>query len=348
MIYIIEEADKPGITAEHIDSAESTITDEEDRMLVIANPPTNESNVVNRLLESEKWETLQYPSWESHNVQHPEDKIGGLVELSEIKENWEEWNAESWPGLDKAIGETANRTDLDTRWYRRRAGRVPPAASESWRPFNTSDVEAAYNRAVESSEGINTFAIDVARSSDNTVGTAKSESELQVKYARQGTDHVTQKEELTDLLFELSSPEIVVDAVGEGSGLADELNDVFASVTRFSNGMKPREETEYYNAWAEALAAFGDFLDNGGSFNDRHLYEEAMTAARVVEFSTKSLTSRGGDVIKATSKDKIKERLGHSPDYLDSAIMSVWLDEVGTGHNIVRRKGSKTRKRSVR
>jgi hypothetical protein len=342
MVYIVEEADKPGVTHEHIDSAESTLTDEGDRMLVIANPPVDETNVVSDLMDSEKWHTLQYASWESHNVQHPDDRIEGLVDKSELRENWEEWNAEAWPGLDDAISQTADRTDLDKRWYRRRAGRIPPEASETWRPFAPKDVEAAYNRASDGGD-CESFAIDVARSGDNTVGTGKHGDELRVHYARQGNNHVAQKEELTDTLYGLSSPEICVDAVGEGSGLADELSDRFASVERYSNGMKPRQESEYYDAWAEALAAFGEFLDSGGSFSDRHIYKEAMAAARTVEFSTKALTSRGGDVIQATSKSEIKDRLGHSPDYLDSAIMAVWLatTEAQTG-TVTRRSARAT------
>jgi hypothetical protein len=337
MIYVIEEADKPGITHDHIDSAESTLTDEDDRMLVIANPPVDETNVVSDLMDSDKWHTMQFASWESHNVQHPDDKIPGLVDLSEIRENWEEWNGEQWPGLDSAIAQTEERTDLDKRWYRRRAGRMPPEAADTWRPFSVADVEAAHNRAVEPTERPQTFAIDVARSGDNTVATGKHGPELRTHYARQGTNHVTQKEELKDLLYTLGSPEIAVDAVGEGSGLADELADDFARVERFSNGMKPRQEREYYDAWAEALDLFGEFLDNGGAITDKHLYEEAIAAARSVEFSTRSLTSRGGDVIEATSKATIKERLGHSPDYLDSALMANWLDMSEPQTNVTRR-----------
>jgi hypothetical protein len=140
----------------------------------------------------------------------------------------------------------------------------------------------------------------------------------------------------------------VVDAVGEGSGLADELADRFASVERYSNGMKPRQESEYYDAWAEALAAFGEFLDSGGSFSDRHIYKEAMAAARTIEFETRALTSRGGDVIEATSKSEVKDRLGHSPDYLDAALMAVWHAETESGATVTYRNGNRARSGTTR
>jgi len=373
VVYLIEEADKPGVTAEHIDSARSTLGDD-DHILVIANPPTDETNVVADLMQNPEWHRLQFPTWESRNARVDrgicgKDKIGGIAGLSKMQSDWAEYHDSAWPGIERVIevsspyltpsGEPTTREweaaretkptevvgreglykqsvdplpnpefrdDLHTKWYKRRAGVMPADSAEKWRPFTIADVEAAYNRPTNGSEHPQTFAIDVARSGDDTVGSGKHNDEIRIHYARQGTNHVAQKNELTDILFDLNSPEIAVDAVGEGSGLADELDNRFARVVRFSNGMNPRQETEYYDAWAEALAKFGEFLDSGGSFDDKHLYQEAKVAAKVVEFETRSLRSRDGDVIEATSKSAIKDRLGHSPDYLDSALMCNWLD----------------------
>jgi len=337
LLAITEEADKESVDEAVIESLDSCLTDKNDRHLVIANPPEDEGNVVYDLMESPKWNVVHFATWDSRNVrvdlgEHPGPKIPGLLGLTEVIEKWEEWNGEDWPGFEQARAWSDPnsedfREDLDMRWYRRRAGIMPPRDSDQWRPFTVSDVEAAYNRATNGGD-CDTFAVDVARSGDNTVGSGKHNDEMRIHYARQGTNHVTQKEELTDVLFDLASPRIAVDAVGEGSGLADELSETFADVTRFSNGMKARQESEYYDAWAEALALFGDFLDAGGSFSDKQLFEELKVTARTVEFSTRALTSRGGDVIEATSKSDVKERLGRSPDYMDSALMANWLDMV--------------------
>jgi hypothetical protein len=186
-------------------------------------------------------------------------------------------------------------------------------------------VNQAYNRTIESPQDAKTAGFDVARSDDESVLSGKHGDEIQIHYNQQGTNHVSQKEDVRDKLYTLGGPEIAVDAVGEGSGIADELGTEF-NVVRFSNGAKPAQESEYYDSWAEALALFGEFLRSGGSIESDELYEQALAAARTVEFSTRSLTSRGGDVIEATSKEKIKDRLGHSPDYLDSALMANWVD----------------------
>jgi hypothetical protein len=68
MLVVIEEADKQYITPEHFDSAGSSITDGNDRMLAVCNPPEDESNVVHAKRESDRWHTIQFSSFDSHNV----------------------------------------------------------------------------------------------------------------------------------------------------------------------------------------------------------------------------------------------------------------------------------------
>jgi hypothetical protein len=337
MIYLIEEADKPGITHEHIDSAESTLTDADDRLLVICNPPTDETNVVHDLIESDDWHTLRFASWDSRNVRvdagaHPGPKIPGLVDLSEVRESWASWNGEPWPGLETARTAHERRDDLDDRWYRRRAGVMPPEGAAAHRPFDAADVEAAHGRDPgRVRETPAAVGIDVARSGDRTVMVGVHGRALRVHYAERGSNHREQERALADLIGEWPSPEIAVDAVGEGSGLADGLAERFPHVRRFDAGSTAAAETDYRHEWDEALAAFGDHLDAGGAFDSTALREEALIAARTVEFDERHLSSRGRDgarVLQATSKTAIKEELGHSPDYLDAALMAVWADRV--------------------
>ena len=352
VVYIIEEAEKPGVTEDHIDSARSTLA-EDDHILVLCNPPTDEGNIVYDLATRDSWSVLRFPTWDSRNARVDrgvinKDKIGGLSGVGKMREDWVEYHDEDWPGVEAAIklsspyldseGEPTIRpsekekdnpgfrADLHTKWYKRRVGILPPQGAETWRPFSVSDVKAAYKRREYDATPCNTAGIDVARSNDKTVLTGKHGPHIRVHYAQEGTNHATQKDTIRERLIDLESPEIAIDAVGEGSGLADELDTAFSGVHRFSNGAKPRKENDYYDCWAEALDLFGDFLDNGGVIHSERLREELIVAARVVEFSTKTLRSRNGDVIEATAKSKIKDSLGHSPDYLDSALMTNWID----------------------
>jgi len=335
MVYVIEEADKPGITREHIDSAESTITDEDDRMLVIANPPVDETNVVKSLMDSEKWETLQFPSWESHNIQHPDDLIPGLVEESELRENWEDWNKESWPGLEKAIEQSHNRTDLSDRWYRRRAGIIPPESSDTWRPWSIGDVERAYQRDVGqvriTPEAVG---IDVARKVDETVMIGLHGPQAQIEYVSQES-HTIQRKEIIDFLQGTDIHEITVDAIGKGEPIADELDSRFPNVFHFGNNETAIDENNYRYKWDHGLQLIGEWLRDGGSFSDQKLYEELKVGATVLEFEERSLASRGGKIIQATSKDELKDALGRSPDRLDALLMSIHgRDTKSSGQNV--------------
>lgn len=339
ILVVIEEADKQYITTEHFDSAGSSVTDTNDRMLAVCNPPQDRTGAVAEKLESDRWHVIQFSSFESHNVlvdagELDAPKIPGLVDLETLKADWEAWNDEPWPGFEEARTAHERRDDLDERWYRRRAGVIPPDGAAAHRPIHLADVEAAWNcdhpqvTAPPAGSGI-----DVARSGDRTVlATAKNRTDgvpgpIDIEYSRQGANHATQEADLSEILERYPDHPTPVDAVGEGSGLADNLQERFPDVIRFRSGGTPTEETEYDDCWAEGLAALGQWLRDGGSINDRKLREELLVAARVVRFDERHLASRGedgADVLSATSKEKIKERLGRSPDHLDAAMMAVW------------------------
>lgn len=359
VIYFIEEADKPGVTADHIDSVRSTVTSQNDRVCVIANPPTDEGNVVHGLLDSDEWHTLVFPSWESQNVRIERgldegEEIGGLATSWKIQQDWEEYHDEAWPGLGRAIewstpyltpeGELTSlkreaetlpddspkanpefREDLHERWYKRRAGIVPPQSSNTWRPFSVGDVRQAYNRTpARTTSSAESCGIDVARSGDNTVLYGLHGDEARVHYDEQGTNFQAQTPALVGEIEQWAQPEIAVDATPMGANLADDLDAKFPNVIRFSNGAKAADEKGYRDCWAEGLQLVGEFLRDGGSFSNQNLREELLAAARVIQFSERSLASRGGDVVEATSKDDLKEHLGRSPDYLDALLMAVW------------------------
>jgi len=330
MIYVIEEADKPGIQHEHIDSAESTLTDEGDRMLVICNPPEDETNVVSDLLKSDKWHSITVPSWESRNVKvengtHDGPKIPGLVDLSELRENWEEWNGQEWPGLEEARHAHEERTDLDTRWYRRRAGITPPQGADKWRPWSIGDVERAYNRDVGHIRNTpEALGVDVADKVDTTKGVGLRGPKAIVEYDSQA-DLPTQQRELVEKIREWPKMDGHVDAIGRGAQLAQELETRFSGFREFGSNEVPTDD-DYRTKWSHGLSLIGEWLRDGGSFDDTELYEQLKIGARVLEFNRNHLSSRG-KVIEATSKEDLKAELGYSPDTLDALLMAIYARE---------------------
>lgn len=354
VVYIIEEAEKDGVTPQHIDSARSTLG-EDDHIIVLCNPPTDEANVVNTLKDKDSWSVLRFPTWESRNARHDrgltdKPKIGGLSGVGKMREDWTEYHQEDWPGVAEAIrvsspyltadgeptvrewesaGENPEfRDDLHEKWYKRRVGISPPDSAATWRPWSISDVEQAYRRDPEHvRETPSHLGLDIARGGgDQTVLVGLHNQHAVVEYSEQGTNHHTQRLEIQPDLKEWPQPVVNVDAVGEGSGMADELDARLPNIQRFGNGEVAVDEENYRYKWDEGLQLIGEWLRDGGSFSDSNLYEELKVAARVLEFSERTLSSRG-KVIEATSKDELTDELGRSPDYLDSLLMALYARE---------------------
>jgi len=364
VIYIIEEADKPGVTADHIEAVRSTGTDADDRVLVISNPPDGSGNVVHQLIEHDEWHHLQFPTWDCHNVRldrglEEGEEIGGLATTHKLESDWREYHDEPWPGLEQAIRwsdpwlgaepearsavlpddrtQIPNdefREDLHSLWYRRRCGIVPPGGASVLRPLDPGDVRAAYDRQPGRVRDMpSAVGIDVARTTDNTVMVGVHDTELRVHYAEQGDNHEQQKPEVVDGtastpgLSKWASPDVAVDK-GYAPGFHDYVNDRVPNVVGFQNGTKPVAMTRWKDKWAESLHHLGEFLEQGGSIASQQLRKEALAAARAIQYTPRTLDSRGengAEVYQATSKDAIKDELGHSPDYLDAALMAIWV-----------------------
>jgi len=205
-LAVVDEADKKEIDLDVIESAESSLTDENDRMVVIGNPPRNKGNSIYELMESDHWETIRFSSFDCDNVQIDLGQrdgriVPGPIQLSEIKYDWETKVGEDWTSYDDVMeisapyvkdgeyllfeedGAEENedfRKDLPEYWYRRRLGIIPPNAASKPRPFYSSDVGEANDRwqHVEDNEAplsaaeYDALGVDVAgRGVDTTVVT---------------------------------------------------------------------------------------------------------------------------------------------------------------------------------
>jgi len=172
-LAVVDEADKKEIDEDVIESAESSLTDDNDKMLVIGNPPRDKGNSLHTLMQSEHWHTIQFSSFDCDNVQiqagnRDGEIIPGPIQLSEIQYDWEKHHNEDWPGHDEAIAVSAPyvdadgnysftecnsceendkfREDLAEAWYRRRVGIIPPKSAVENRPFYGTDVDEAVDR----------------------------------------------------------------------------------------------------------------------------------------------------------------------------------------------------------
>lgn len=349
-LTIVEEADKDAVDDEVIESMESIVTDDKDRMIVVANPPKDELNIVNELRNDPKYHNLNFSTFDSHNVkvelgERDGTMIPGLATIQKLRDDWESYNAEPWPGVEEARyahdrTHEKFRNDLDQRWYRRRGGVLPPDTAGAHRPIYVSNVQDAWERTPDpekTSQNPTAAAIDVASSSDSTVLAAVHNNELRVYYSQTGTHHAEQRRRLWNILDEWENDfPIAVDAIGVGQALADETMQRYENAHDFKANRDACHADDYRDYWAEALALTGRWLRDGGAIADdgetsrdnARLKEEMMVAARCIEFDTRYLKSRDTDVLEAEGRDELKERLGHSPDHLDAALMAVWAHQI--------------------
>ena len=360
-LAIIEEADKPEVDEDVIEAMRSLASDDKDRLIAIANPPEDETNSIYPLMDHPKWEVLRFSTFDSHNVQvdigHVEGpKIDGIADVSKLRDDWEEYHPSiPWPGVEKArrisapkldasgdpVFTTADHLednpdfedDLSKRWYRRRAGIIPPEGASVHRPFGVSLVREAWERGERLGHPLENLptpdgsAVDVARSSDRTVLGTVYGNILHIEYAERGTNHLDQGAEIEQKLQPKPRHPIAVDFIGHGSAIHDQLDESFPDVGKFEAGSTAYQETTYYDKWTEGMALLGEWLADGGIILNPELRKELLAAAREVEYTEKHYASRGengAEVLKLSSKDDIKERVGYSPDLLDAAMMAVW------------------------
>lgn len=347
-LVIVDEADKKDIDLATLDSLDSLISDKNDRMLILSNPPEDESNSLENLDEiGLNPVKMQFSTFESHNVlvelgEREGDMIPGLATLDRLQKKWESHNSTSWPGFTEAKNMSdpnheAFREDLSTIWYRRFAGVKPPSGAAKLRPFYLTQVDKAFDEHVTTTNTRQATGIDVARSSDKTVMISERENVLTVDYSKPGTNHTVQFNAMWEILDKSPTKPITVDAIGEGSGKADDTSNLYPSVHRFKSSEDAFQSDTYKDCWTEALCEFGKWMKRGGTFSDTTLRQELQIAARTIELEEKFYQSRSDNVYKASSKDKVKEVLGRSPDHLDAAIMAVWAKQVPVFRSLKRR-----------
>lgn len=357
-LSIIEEADKDDVTAETVDAMRSLVTDyDKGRMLAVGNPPTDEADVFAKIIDdASPWNVVRVSSFDSHNVlvetgELEGDRIDGMATVSALREDWSDYHTEPWPGVDQARtwsdpDSPTFREDLDERWYRRRAGVMPPDTATIARPYDAATAKDAYDQSVPiASQRLRPLGtgIDVAGpGSDKTVAITYWKPGLfEVRYTTADADYPAQETALLadDRLGGDQRHPVAIDASGEGSGLADYLDDRLNEVYRFGSDKKPLTDgTDDDNAYglvnyatqrAEALAALGNVLPDL-TYSDGDLREELVIGGRTIEYGTRTLDSRGengAEVVTVNSKRDVEARLGRSPDYLDAAAQAVWAAE---------------------
>jgi len=122
---------------------------------------------------------------------------------------------------------------------------------------------------------------------------------------------------VVSLYNEKKPPVLFVDAIGVGAGLVDRLRELGIPVAEALASARAIKADKFVNRRAEMYTELADWLKAGGKLPDDPSLAEEL-AAQEYEF-----TSTGKMLL--LKKDKIKEKIGRSPDKSDSLALC-WFD----------------------
>lgn len=114
----------------------------------------------------------------------------------------------------------------------------------------------------------------------------------------------------------------VVDEIGVGAGVVDELSAMGIKVIPFNSSSKSIEPDKYYNLRAEAWMRAAKMFSEGRISSDNSIDFKLKNQLLMPRYEFKT----NGKVI-IEPKDSIKRRLGSSPDRADAYIMGLWAGD---------------------
>lgn len=159
---------------------------------------------------------------------------------------------------------------------------------------------------------------DVARFGDDETVIHVFDGSFLIDVKKMGYSRTT---DISDALNDLSRRNfdcpIVVDEVGVGGGVVDELHKMGRHVIGFSSSSKAGNPDKYYNLRAEAWWSVAELFSRY-DIGCTGMYPELRNQLSVPRYDF-----RNGKIL-IESKEEIKSRLNRSPDDADCYIMGLW------------------------
>lgn len=193
-----------------------------------------------------------------------------------------------------------------------------PNESSETALFTFKDVERAMNRNGDAS-GTTVIGCDVARFGDDSSVLATRSGMWVKSILKRNKLRITETADWASRISTLFQADaIIVDTIGMGVGVHDILikKGEFAIDGNF--GMKPSNPDVYYNKRAESYARLAEAVKKGLSLpHDDELAEELLA----IEYKFNEAGR-----MQIEPKDKLKDRLGRSPDKADAVALTFFTD----------------------
>jgi hypothetical protein len=329
MLIILDEAG--GIPKWLWDAADSMMTgDGNQHLLAIGNPDDNSSHFQRVCTREPNWTRFRISAFDAPaytNEPLPPEHEGlrsTLVNQVYVDDKRDRWGEQSPLYRVKVLGEFVDAEDglIPLSWVR--------AANQRWHAWSDAGAREVGGRRI--------IAVDVARYGEDATVLALREGdvirELQVHHKLD----TTQTTSLVEAQLDFPASRAVVDVIGVGAGVVDQLRARRRPVEAFnaSAGTKRRDVTgswRFPNTRSAAWWNLRELLDPSRGATLALPEDDDLTA----ELTAPKWRIGVGNTLVVEPKDDMKKRLGRSPDRADAVVMACWtnpttaLDRSGEG-----------------
>ena len=313
VLVLVDEA--CGVPAWLWTAVEAITTADHCRVLAIGNPDDNSSTFAHACQIDLGWKNVKISAYDSPNLtgERVPSKLTDLLVSEEwVADKVARWGKTNPLFVSKVLGEFADSED----------GLIP----HSW----VRQAIARWNKWHEDGEphlpGRRVIGVDVARFGTDQTALAIREHDVIRHVSRHAKLATTETTGIVEA--ELSYPQsiAIVDVVGVGAGVVDQLRQQRKSVIAFNGGQstKRRDTTGSWKFPNVRSAAW---------WNVRELLDPAMNGQLalpdddelIADLTTPSWRPALGATILVEEKDSMRRRLGRSTDTGDAVCQSLWL-----------------------
>lgn len=312
MLIVLDEAG--GIPKWLWDASDSLMTGSDQHLLAIGNPDNSSSHFYTVCTTEPGWHRMRVSSFDTPAFTGEpvtEEMAARLVTREWVQDKQERWGEQSPLYRAKVLGEFVDSEDglIPLSWVR--------AANARWHTWHETGAREVGGRRI--------IGVDVARYGEDATALAVREGDVirEIKtWHRMATTDTTELVE-TELLFPRSLA--VVDVIGVGAGVVDQLRKRRCSVVAYNAAAatKRRDSTgqwRFRNVRGASYWNLRELLDPAAGATLALPEDDELTA----ELCAIQWSIGTGNTLLVEAKDDIRKRIGRSTDRADAVAMAFW------------------------
>lgn len=320
LLLVVDEAS--GVDEKIFEAAEGFLTAEGARVLLLGNP-TRMGGTFHRAFTTGRgsWNTIHISAYDLPN--ETGEPVPDHVARALPKKGWAQERRREW-GEDSQIYQV------------RVLGNFATQGARAVVSLNAVEEAQARDLPADSTYDQVVIACDVARfGSDETVIVERIGQRIRIleKYIGQPTTHTAARVREAAERHPIAHVRVVVDDVGVGGGVTDQLRAAGLDVTAFNGGEKAFNPLKYRNRrselWFQTAAQLPD-LDLDA---DEQLCADLVTPEYTYDETQRRVVER---------KEETRKRLGRSPDRADAVMLTLVPGEAPAGTPVPTRGASIT------